>query len=264
MTCHNRRDITIASLEALASQPRADTQLLLYLTDDGSTDGTADAVNEIWPGARIIQGTGDLYWASGMSLAERSAVRDQPDFLLWLNDDTLLDDGALVSLLSTSSTHPDAIVVGAATDPDTGECTYGGRIRVDRHPQRFRPLRIADHAQWADTFNGNVVLIPWSVRERVGPIDGLFPHAYADDDYGLRATALGVPIVQASGSVALCPRNPPARPIHGGPVARWRQLQQPDALPWRAQARYLKRHGTSLWPLILVGGQVRRVISGRL
>ena len=199
MTCHNRRDKTVRCLSALRAQEIGNAALSLFVTDDGSTDGTSEAIQGVWPEATIIHGTGTLFWAAGMALAERSAVRFRPDFLLWLNDDTLLDPDAVLRLLAVSRDEPAAIVVGATVDPATGKGTYGGRTRIDYHPQRLARLPLADHVQRADTFNGNVVLVPWSARVTVGPIDGAFPHAYADDDYGLRATAKGVPIVQVPG-----------------------------------------------------------------
>lgn len=207
MTCHNRRDTTVGCLEALQAQEGHGLTLELFVTDDGSTDGTFEAIAEVWPGTTIVQGTGTLYWAAGMALAERAALRTEPDFLLWLNDDTLLDNDALQRLLATSQRHPGAIVVGATVDPGTRECTYGGRIRPGAHPQKLLRLPIAETDQRADTFNGNVVLIPSAAREHLGPIDGLFPHAYADDDYGLRATARGIAIIQAPGSVGQCARG---------------------------------------------------------
>lgn len=262
ITCHNRRDTTVRCLEALRAQEGGQAALSLFVTDDGSTDGTSEAIKGIWPEAKIIRGTGSLYWAAGMALAERAAVRERPEYLFWLNDDTMLDPDAVARLLEVSREVPDAIVVGATVDPETGEATYCGRTRIDYHPQRLARLPLADHVQRADTFNGNVVLVPWSVRAAVGPIDGAFPHSYADDDYGLRATALGVPIVQAPGCVGTCPRNSPAPSLAvGGLAARWGRLQSPTGLPWRAQARFLRRHGDWRWPLILVGGQVRRVVS---
>ena len=126
----------------------------------------------VWPEATIIQGTGTLFWAGGMALAERSAVRIRPDYLLWLNDDTLLDPDALPRLLAVSRDEPAAIVVGATVDPETGEGTYGGRTRIDYHPQRLTRLPLATHVQRADTFNGNVLLVPWSARVAVDPSTG--------------------------------------------------------------------------------------------
>lgn len=261
MTCHNRCNVTIKCLRSLAEQRGDGIQLSLFVTDDASSDGTAEAIRAEWPDATILRGSGHLFWAAGMALAEEPAVASGPDYLLWLNDDTLLRAGALQLMLDVSENTPGAIVVGVTSDPLTGEQTYGGRVRLDYHPQRFRLLPVANHPQLADTFHGNVVLIPIAVRHRVGGIDGAFPHAYADDDYGLRATSLGVPIVQAPGFVATCPANERPLGLSGGPASRWRQLQSPTALPWRAQARYLRRHGDWRWPALLVAGQLRRVLG---
>ena len=121
-------------------------------------------------------------------------------------------------LLAASQDMPNAIVVGATRDPETGRGrTVAEHASTTTHSDSHG-CPIADQLQRADTFNGNVVLIPWSARVAVGPIDGAFPHAYADDDYGLRATALGVPIVQAPGAVGTCPRNP-AKPSDLGGLA---------------------------------------------
>ena len=263
MACHNRRVGTLKCLAALSKQQDANAELLLYLTDDGSTDGTATAVAETWPGAHILHGDGSLYWAASMALAERAAWWSEPDYLLWLNDDSALAEGGLARLLHQAKRTPDTVLVGCVADPITREPTYGGRMRVDGHPQRLRRLPIARHAQFADTFNGNVVLIPASVRARVGPIDGLFPHAYADDDYGLRARALGVQIVQVPGVTAWGEINPNGLNLSGGILERWRQLQSPKALPWRGQARFLRRHAGFRWPALLVAGQMSRVLGRR-
>ena len=264
MACHNRRDTTVACLRALVEQQVDRVHLSVFVTDDGSTDGTADAIRSVWPDATIVPGSGNLFWAAGMALAERAAIALRPDYLLWLNDDTNLNPGGLDSLLKISDANPDSIVVGATLDPESDAQTYGGRVRVDYHPQRFRLLPISACPQRADTFHGNVVLIPMSVCDRVGRIDGAFPHAYADDDYGLRATALGIPIIQAPGAVASCRTNDSHLLLTGrGGFARWRQLQSPKGMPWRAQARYLRRHGDWRWPLILLVGQARRAVARR-
>ena len=47
MTCHNRRDTTVACLEALMRQEAIDdVRLQVYLVDAGSTDGTVEAIKE--------------------------------------------------------------------------------------------------------------------------------------------------------------------------------------------------------------------------
>ena len=42
--------------------------------DDGSTDGTADAVRHAFDSVTVIRGDGSLYWAAAMARAERVAA----------------------------------------------------------------------------------------------------------------------------------------------------------------------------------------------
>lgn len=262
LTCHNRRALTLQCLEGFFGQDVDGVRLLCVLCDDGSTDGTADAVADAYPDrVEIVVGDGDLYWAAGMALAERRAVRRFPDYLLWLNDDTTLDPDALARLLALSRHSPGAIVVGATRDPGTGELTYGGRRRLSRwHVQRLERLPMAAEPQLADTFNGNVVLVPSAVREAVGPIDDRWPHSYADDDYGYRARERGVDILQAPGTVATCAANlPPPHGLRG--VRAWRFDQQPKRSPWRAQVRFWRRHAGPGWQVMVAVQEVGRLLG---
>ena len=253
MTCHNRREQTLRCLGALRRQDLANVDLRVYLTDDGSTDGTGAAIWAVDLPIRVVAGSGELYWAAGMAMAERAAMGDDPDLLLWLNDDVTLDPDGLAALMAVHEQAPEAIVVGTVRDPYTSGKTYGGRNRRGRHPQRFSSVPQADHIQRANAFNGNVVLIPRSARNTVGPIDGSFAHAYADDDYSLRASKLCVPILCAAGTVGICSPNP-AGAAPNSVRASWNQLQAPKGLPWRSQVRYLRRHGGLLWPAYLAWG----------
>ena len=114
-----------------------------------------------------------------------------------------------------------------------------------------------------NAFNGNVVMIPRGVRNTVGPIDGLFAHAYADDDYSLRASKLGVAILCAAGTVGICSSNP-AGPAQTSMRVAWKQLQAPTGLPWRSQVRYLRRHGGLLWPAYLAWGYGKAIMRASL
>ena len=71
LTCFNRRAKTLAALEALFKQDGAGTTFALnvFLVDDGSSDGTGDAVRGAFPQVHVIDGTGDLYWNGGMRRA---------------------------------------------------------------------------------------------------------------------------------------------------------------------------------------------------
>lgn len=211
ITCHNRKAKTIACLRRLFDQSLPPHTLLdVYLVDDGSTDGTADAVRVGYPEVHIIQSDGTLFWCDGMRLAWRHACQADPDAYFWLNDDTVLEPGALISLFATIeplAPNP-CIAVGSCYDPATREHTYGGEDLYTRHPGQLKPVAPGDpEVKSCDTFNGNCVLVNRAAFRLLGPVTS-FQHAMADTDYGLRATRLGIPILLAPRYLATCRKNP--------------------------------------------------------
>jgi GT2 family glycosyltransferase len=264
LASHNRRELTLACLESFYAQDSPENRVEVVLTDDGSTDGTAAAIVSRWPQTTIISADGSLFWAGGMGLADSRAWESEPDFLLWLNDDTILDPGALSRLVALALSRPEAVIVGATRDPVTHQVSYGGFSRKGRHPQRLRRAHDMQRVLDVDTFNGNCVLIPKNARERLGAIDASYHMEAADVDYGYRARKLGIPMLALPGFCGECSRDSRAK-LLGGPRARWRQMNGPKGiLPWRAQVRFLKAHGGVEWPIYLVWGYVRHLFGGRM
>lgn len=262
LASHNRREQTLACLGSYFGQevdPAMDLEAVLV--DDGSTDATAGAVRGHFERARVIEGDGTLFWAGAMAIAEDAALRSSPDYLLWLNDDVVLDPGALSLLIDvTDSESQPSIAVGALRDPENGTVTYSGVRRTGLHPLRFERITPGVRPVPIQTFNGNVVLVPRAVTGMVGSFDGAFVHAGADFDYGLRAADAGVSNVLAPGTVGTCPPNPgpqpwldPSAPIH----RRVSELLGPKGAPPRARARYLRRHGGPAWPVFWLASYAR-------
>ncbi len=66
----NRKDKTIECLRRLYNQlPIKDYIVDVYLTNDGCTDGTPEAVKQLFPQVHIIDGDGSLFWNRGMYIA---------------------------------------------------------------------------------------------------------------------------------------------------------------------------------------------------
>jgi GT2 family glycosyltransferase len=255
LTSHNRRDLTLASLRSFYSQRLPPSvRLNAVLVDDGSSDATESAVRGAFPDTHVIRGPGDLYWAGGMALAERIGVADDPDYLLWLNDDVTLDADALERLLRTEAAggRGQCIVVGALRDPSSRALTYSGVRRKGAHPLRVDLVEPGDEPKKVEMFHGNVVLVSRAAYLVTGPIDGDFSHAQADFDYALRAAKAQIVSFLAPGTVGTCARD--------GKSARWLDrsysvrerlqfLLGRKGLPPRSTARYLIRHGGLAWPL---------------
>jgi GT2 family glycosyltransferase len=233
--------------------------------DDGSTDDTAPAVRAAFPDTQIIPGNGQLYWAGGMALAEDAALRStSADFLLWVNDDVDLYRDGLQRLVNVAlGSHAAAIVVGTLIDPHTGKTTYGGLHRDRWRPMHFVPIEPGETAQVADTFTGNLVLVPRAVAELLGGIDRRYSHGFADLDYGLRARVEGIRTLAAPGIVGACTNDHVEAPFNQ-PGLRLRQriamMYETRNLPWRARMRFLRRHGGPLWPMYVPSVYLRLII----
>ncbi len=261
LACRNRRNQTLACLDSLFRQDLGsqDVRLAAVVVDDGSCDGTADAISERFPAVELLRGDGRLFWANAMAMAESAAITSRPDYLLWLNDDVVLDADAVRRLRAVAMMPgwSSAIVAGALQDGESGRLTYSGVRRVDWHPMRYELVPPGDEPAEADTFNGNVVLVPRDVYGSVGGIDGCFAHAMADFDYGLRARRLGFPVVVMPGRAGCCTRGSSPLARDGSIREQLRTLLSPKGLPPRSLARYLYRHGGALWPVFVASPYVK-------
>lgn len=245
IAAHNRRAFTLRALRALV-RDQASFDLTAILLDDASTDGTADAVHAEFPEAIILSGDGNAFWNGGMHRVWAHAVSLGFDGYLWLNDDVVLDDDASARLAAQwhqqGGAHTPFILVGATRD-EAGLLTYGGQKRV-RSPLalKFEKLPIAPELSYADTFNGNIVLISAATVKRIGINDAGFFHSLGDIDYGLRASGAGIPVLVLPGTLGICNGNPVIAFNRGPLRERWRKLTSHRAIPprnwWRMTRRY--------------------------
>lgn len=270
LAVHNRLKHTLAALEAVLALRRPDDAgIEVFLLDDASPDGTADAVEARFPDVNVIRGTGNLYWNGGMRRAFAEALASHLDYYLWLNDDTILKKDALLVLLRASEEiGASAIVVGSTCGPDGASITYGGLVRTGKlHPFRFRLVEPADRPLQVDTMNGNCVLIPALVAQSVGNLDPAFHHGIGDFDYGLRAQRCGFEIWLAPGMVGICERGE----SHG----TWQDADLPlsvrvhkylevKGLPPADWATYAKRYGGPAWPIFWAAPYCKLVIQHML
>lgn len=255
MTCHNRRGKTLAALGALRAQrglpPGA--EITVHLVDAASADGTARAVAERFPDVDVHPVGPDVFWGEGMRLADGRSRLAGAGHQLWLNDDVELADDALACLLETlEQVGGRAIVVGPVSSRDGTRTTYSGRRRVlpRWHPRwhAFDLVEPTGSPERCDTLNGNVVLVPQDVRDRLGAIDRRFKHSMGDFDYGLRARSAGIPVYLAHRHVGTCDANAPltgSREPGIGAREALRRLTSQRELPPRQWWAYCRRH---LWP----------------
>jgi GT2 family glycosyltransferase len=200
ITSFNRKVKTMKCLEKLFAQNSANFLLRVFLVDDGSSDGTSAAISKEYPQVQIIEGDGCLYWNRGMHKSWTEAVKYDNDFYLWLNDDTYLYKNAIKNMLETSSkVGGGAIIVGSTCSIlNENLTTYGGR-----RGQKVIQIH-GNEIMECSTFNGNFVLIPNSVYNKLGKLDYKFRHSFGDIEYGMRAINNNIKIYISPYHVGTC------------------------------------------------------------
>lgn len=231
LTVFNRREKTLECLHNLYMQdlPK-EIELEVFLTDDGCTDGTPDAIRTKFPQVKIVEGDGSLFWNRGMYKAWQFASETKNfDFYLWLNDDTFVYPKMIDCLFKASQNKSHrAIIVGATQSTDRTQVTYGGRSANGKLIVPNGQIQQISH------FNGNIVLIPRSVYLILGNLDNYFTHSKGDFDYGMRALKAGIEMFQVGEYLGECDLHQtldkwcdPKMPFY----QRWKMLHRPNGMP---------------------------------
>jgi GT2 family glycosyltransferase len=195
----NGRDDTLASLASLAAVE--EPELAIIVVDNGSSDGSAEAVELAYPGVEVVRSETNLGFAGGCNLGMLRALERGAEHVLLLNNDVEVDPGFALALVEEAGRRPQAGALcskvlfldpadriwfaGADYDPRRG---YNGRQRGYGQPDDGRFDAVVE----SDRACGAAMLVPRAALERIGLFDPeLF--AYSEDtDWSLRARAAGL------------------------------------------------------------------------
>lgn len=161
----------------------------VVISDNASTDGTADAAQQRWPSAVVLRHPLNLGFGAANN---RALATVQTPFALLLNPDCLIEPDALVRLIETAHAMPDAGLIAPqlmAAD-GTPEVNY-------RWPQtHWKPAgpRLAG-AACVGFVCGAAMLFRMERFQALGFFDERFFLYYEDDDLCLRLFRAQVPMV---------------------------------------------------------------------
>lgn len=236
LTCFNRRVKTQKCLESLFQiLPDCD----VFITDDGSTDGTSDMIHQCFPKVHVIPGTGKLFWSRGMFTAWKEAVKGNYNYYLWLNDDIELYPDFFAELMACNQLEGNtSIITGLIENFEKTEILYGGSdenknlIQANNLPQKVTHM------------NGNVVLIPQNVVNAIGIMDPKLHHDLGDVDYGLTAIEHGIGVYTTRKPIAAGYKNDFCRVRKWGVSLKQRlkKLNSPLGSPPAINFYFRKKH----------------------
>lgn len=257
MTCYNRVDTTLKCLQRLFNQEMPEGYSFdVWLVDDASPDKTGERVKSAYPQVNVIQGTGNLFWCKGMRLAwDKASEAYDYDFYLWLNDDVILKEGAILNIFSDYEKVKSVIVGTFSSDFQECDVSYGATRQL---PNGFSP------EVGTSGMNGNFVLIPKTVYKTVGPICGEYNHQYGDYDYGWQLRKKGLEYYSSSRFCGVCPQQP-ERYLHlenYNLIGRLKLLFQPKGYSLHDAFLYKRRNWGVLRAILSVMHIASKVVIG--
>jgi GT2 family glycosyltransferase len=197
----NGREVT---LDCLASLLRATYPALrVLLVDNASTDGSVQEVRSRYPEVEVLVMAANLRFAGGNNAGMRHALESSAEYLVLLNNDTVVDPGFLEPLVARMAADPGTGMVapkifyhatpeviwfaGGAISMWTGTMRHIGIREVDRG-QHDRPGDI-------EYATGCCVMVRSSVVRRVGMLDESFFIYGEDADWSMRVRQAGYRIL---------------------------------------------------------------------
>ena len=179
---YGRPGVTLDALQALM-RIAAEAPIEVLLCDDHSPDDSG-CYFEAVPGLRLRKNRENIGYLRSNNLLAGDA---RAEFLLLLNNDTVIQRGALSALLAVFGTHPDAGLVGARLMFPDGRLQEAGAV-VSRNgsakrrgwKQRDEPT-LYNTIEEVDYCSAAAVLIRRQLFLDLGGFDELYLPAYYED-----------------------------------------------------------------------------------
>ncbi|WP_291866337.1 glycosyltransferase [Maribacter sp.] len=267
-TCFNRKQKTLESLANVYNaieESNITSKISIYLTDDGSTDGTSDAVRNTFKDVIILEGSGSLFWAGGMRKSWNEALKEDFDAYLLLNDDTyviptLFKDLMQMNTFCVEKYKQTGIYLGAVKDPKTQKRTYGGAVLTNKFLFKYRKLNPTGKIQECDLGNANIMFVTKSVVDKIGILSESFVHGVADYDYTLTAVNKKLPVLLSATYLGECEND------HGEKYGNFTNksykerkalLLNPVGLDFKSNMALMKRHFPFRVPMVFLAGWLK-------
>lgn len=222
LVSYNTAEYTIRAIESVFEQTKQ-TDVNLIVVDNASSDDSVERIRKTFPDVTLIETGTNLGFAGGVNIGAKTG---NSEYVLLLNPDTVILDGAIDKLVSFAKKHPKSGIWGGVTlNNDLSLNPNNARARIDFSTLLFSALGLSkifntscffnhdNYGCWdrkserdVDVITGCFFLTPRTLWESLEGLDETF-FMYAEEaDYCIRAIQQGYQ-----------PRvTPSARIIHHG------------------------------------------------
>lgn len=187
---HNKKHVTWRCVDSIFRH--TDVPFEIIFVDNASTDDTAAYLKTV-PKSKVIENKENRGFAAGCN---QGIKKSSGDYILLLNNDTIVTAGWLTSLLEKLNADPQRGIVGpVASNVAPIQCVYdmsGTSIKeIDRYAAE-RKKNYAGQGFFPHKMIGFCMLFHRSLIDLIGGLDERFyPGNYEDDDFCIRARIAG-------------------------------------------------------------------------
>ena len=195
---YNGRELTLETVASLLTSDYPAFDLLVV--DNGSTDGSDEAVAERFPAVRRLRTERNLGISGGLNLGLRLGLHEGYDYLVVMNNDLEVAAEMVSELVRVAEERPRAACVGPKCYYYFGDrrrlWSAGGRLRFREAVTAERGMGRLDRGQFerdqrVDYVNGACMLIRRRALLETGLWDPVYQVSVEDADWCARAVAAG-------------------------------------------------------------------------
>lgn len=194
----NQERDTLECISSLKKMVYRDYRIILV--DNGSVDGSGFRIKERNPDIEFLRKEKNLGFAGGCNSGIKYSLKSgKADYVLLLNNDTIVGEKLLNSLLTVAQKNAKIGIVGAVNfyylQPE--------RIHMAAHKiiwwlgLHSRVYKVISEFKMVQSVSGCCMLIKKQVIEKIGLLDERFFSYYEDADFCLRAKRAGFKVVVA-------------------------------------------------------------------
>jgi GT2 family glycosyltransferase/ubiquinone/menaquinone biosynthesis C-methylase UbiE len=194
---YNRKETTLKYLESFSNQSYLDYKMIIV--DDGSTDGSSEAILSKFPSVKILKGNGNLWWTGSMNkgFGHVLSIAKDDDCILAMNDDVTVEQDYLERIANVTK-ESNAIVGSIYRDADNKQIIYDSGVKIDWERYKYNQVPFEKDKNFIeniDTLSTRGVLIPIKAIKKIGFFEKRLRHYAADYEYFLRAKKAGFQLI---------------------------------------------------------------------
>lgn len=202
----NRHKDTIECIESLKRVTYPNYGVVIV--DNGSTDGSEEILKKRFPEIPLIQAGENLGYAGGNNVGIRYALEKGGDYIILLNNDTIVDPEFVTELVKVATSGASAEILNAKIyfydQPDVLWCC-GTRFSLRSGWSRQIGYGERDNGQYdsiqeVDVPCGCAMMVPRSLCERVGLLNEEYFCYVEEAEWALRAKKEGFRVIYVPGA----------------------------------------------------------------